>query len=370
MTTKTTVRIATRKSPLALWQANTTAKLLEMHGYETALVPLVTTGDVLQKGALSGVHISAEQAHLQSGKGLFVKEVQESLLAGESNLAVHSMKDLPVAQTTGLVTAAVLPRAPAEDVLIFSPALLDAFVDHLSPTERTRVAKSPEGLQTVAWVTVRDFLRESSDFFAKPIGTTSARRQALSRLAFGDDLQAEVLRGNVETRLARVARGEFSAILLAKAGLNRLGLYKSSHMYALPFSAFTPAPAQGIVALECPERDFEVREALALVSCPDTAATAAIERLALWMLGGDCHTAIGAHWRSPNLTVFCATEQSTQTCVLEAEERHLAELAHILERERGYYHGHFETLKHTTFARALYVALRSANFETLIPWHT
>ncbi|MCA2959832.1 MAG: hypothetical protein IOD12_06230, partial [Silvanigrellales bacterium] len=177
-----------------------------------------------------------------------------------------------------------------------------------------------------------------------------------------------VLRGNVETRLARVARGEFSAILLAKAGLGRLGVYQPCDMYALPFSAFTPAPAQGIVALECPERDSAVREALALISCPDTAATAAIERLALWMLGGDCHTAIGAHWRSPNLAVFCWSEKSTRECIVEADERHLRELSDIVERERGYYHGHFETLKSTSFARSLYITLRTAEFETLIPW--
>ncbi|MCA2961602.1 MAG: hypothetical protein IOD12_15235, partial [Silvanigrellales bacterium] len=174
MTAKTTVRIATRKSPLALWQANTTASLLKEQGYDTALVPLVTTGDKMQKGALSGVQISAEQAHLQSGKGLFVKEVQESLLAGESNLAVHSMKDLPVTQTTGLVTAAVLPRAPAEDVLILSPGVRNALLSKLSAEARARVTNESDGLQTLPWETVRDFLRESSDFFQKPIGTTSA----------------------------------------------------------------------------------------------------------------------------------------------------------------------------------------------------
>jgi hypothetical protein len=88
------------------------------------------------------------------------------------------------------------------------------------------------------------------------------------------------------------------------------------------------------------------------------------------MLGGDCHTAIGAHWSAPRLLVFCFAASGVSELAFEAEERHLREFEELLERERGFYHGHFEALKSTTFARSLYIALRAASFETLISWQT
>jgi porphobilinogen deaminase len=141
-------------------------------------------------------------------------------------------------------------------------------------------------------------------------------------------------------------------------------------MYALPTDVFIPAPAQGVIALECPDRDFPVREALAQISSPDTVLAAAMERLALWMLGGDCHTAIGAAWGEGTLRVFCATSDGEmQELAFELEEKHARELAELLERERGFYHGFFESLKSTALARSLYVSLRTAEFRTLIPWN-
>lgn len=365
----TDVRIATRRSALALWQANTVARLLGEQGYATELVPLVTSGDKLQKGALADVTITAEEAHLRTGKGLFVKEIQEAMLGGQANLAVHSMKDLPVTQTRGLVTAALLPRAPIEDVLVLSPGLRDEVLDALDAQERARIEASVEGLHLLPYARLRGVLSGLRGMYRAPLGTTSARRQALLRREFGEDLKVEVLRGNVDTRLSRVARGEFPAIMLARAGLVRLGLYEGCNMYPLPADVFIPAPAQGVIALECPERELAVREALARVADIDSVVAAALERLALWMLGGDCHTAIGASWQDPTLHVFCSTATEMREASFEVEPRLREDLAGLVERERGFFHGFFESLKTTNLARSLYSALRSAEFSTLIPWN-
>ena len=121
-----TIHIATRKSMLALWQAETIQKLLSFHGIKTSLLPIVTTGDKMQKSQLADIQLNINpEHHLTTGKGLFIKEIQEAILASKAQIAVHSMKDLPVTQTNGLKIAALLPRASACDVLILSPNVLE-----------------------------------------------------------------------------------------------------------------------------------------------------------------------------------------------------------------------------------------------------
>lgn len=120
------IQIATRKSKLALWQAKTTRNLLLDLGIKADLLPLVTTGDKMQKSQLADVNLdSAAEHHLTTGKGLFIKEIQEALLSGRAQVAVHSMKDLPVTQTKGLSIVSLLPRAGVRDVLILSPKVLE-----------------------------------------------------------------------------------------------------------------------------------------------------------------------------------------------------------------------------------------------------
>jgi hydroxymethylbilane synthase len=366
-------RIATRKSPLALWQAQKTHFELTNRGHTAELVPLVTTGDKLQKGALADVDLSENSqspmlAHHATGKGLFVKEIQEALLTSRADIAVHSMKDLPVAVTPGLVTAIVLPRAHTEDVLIFSPALKDALLKRLDKVTARLVDQSPEGLQVIPYELLNKTLSSCDEFYSKPIGTISARRQSLLWLEMGSSLMCEVLRGNVDSRLMRVARGEFSAIVLARAGLDRLQLFEACNMYCLPPEIYIPAPAQGAIAIECRETDIQTREALAPLACAAATQETALERLALWMLGGDCHTAIGAHCISPDhMNVYCHSESVTSQTSIKFGNSETSALHSLRERERGYFNGYFESLKKSPLAFSLYSQLRDAHFETLVP---
>jgi hydroxymethylbilane synthase len=362
------IRIATRKSPLALWQAKYASAQLEAKGHSTNLVPLVTTGDKMQKGALADVSLGNSLAQHSTGKGLFVKEIQEALLQNEADIAVHSMKDLPVVQTPGLVTAIVFPRAAPEDVLILSPLVREALLKRCNESEKKQVQSESEGLGSLPYSRFSDLLSQCSEFYSKPVGTISARRQSLLGLEFGSSLMCEELRGNVETRLARCARGDFSAIVLAAAGLDRLGLFEPCNMYPLPKDVFTPAPAQGSVTIECRNNDLVTREVLASLACPKCTEETSLERLALWMLGGDCHTAIGAHWSDNKLRLFCHTSSSTAQSVFQPSQSELAELADLKERERGYFSSFFESLKNTRLAISLYAHLSESGYETLTPW--
>ena len=368
------IRIATRKSPLALWQANKTRTELAARGHTAELVPLVTTGDKMQKGALAGVDLNTTAAngtllpHHSTGKGLFVKEIQEALLQQTADVAVHSMKDLPVAHTPGLITSVVLGRASCEDVLIFSPALKEALLKRLDKASAEAIETNPEGLQILNYERLSNLLSQCDDLYAKPVGTISARRQSLLSLEMGSGLMCEILRGNVDSRLMKVARGEFSAIILARAGLDRLGLFESCNMYTLPAHIFVPAPAQGAIAIECRESDAKTREALASLACPEATLSAALERLALWLLGGDCHTAIGAHWtQDSTLNIYCHTSTSTTQTQFSLSKAEAAELENLKERERGYFSGFFQSLKKSSLALSLYSHLQDAKFETLIP---
>src|SRR5580658_3773161 len=174
------LRIATRKSQLALWQAEHVAKLLRLahEGLEIVLVPMVTQGDRIQDRSLAAI----------GGKGLFIKELEVALEEQRADVAVHSMKDLPADLAAGLTIGAVLERADARDALVAAAA--------------SRLEDLPRGAR---------------------VGTSSLRRQA-QLLAARPDLKIEALRGNVDTRLKRLDGGELDAIVLACAGLIRLGL--------------------------------------------------------------------------------------------------------------------------------------------------
>lgn len=245
-----TLRIATRQSPLALWQAeHVRARLKALHpGLAVSLVPMTTSGDRELGRALAP----------SGGKGLFVKELEEALRDGRADLAVHSMKDVPVAQPEGLCLAAFLRGEDPRDAFVS--------VHHDS------VRALPAGAR---------------------VGTASLRRQAQLR-AERPDLVTEVLRGNVGTRLRKLDEGQFDAVLLACAGLARLGL-SARITEALDVERFVPAIGQGIIGLECRAGDEATRDRLAPLNDPRSATRLAAERALNARLGGACTVPVAGH---------------------------------------------------------------------------
>jgi hydroxymethylbilane synthase len=302
--------IATRKSPLALWQAGMVQQELKNRGVEALLYPLTTTGDRFQKTKLSALEVDALMKdgtyapHLSTGKGLFIKEIQEALLAEKAHIAVHSMKDLPVAQTPGLKIAALSRRASPYDALILSPAVMvDLGIG------------GGISLSNISYEDLVNRLLKSPAFCRQPIGTTSLRRQMCIKKHWGEHLVLEVLRGNVDTRLKRLQQGDFGAILLARAGIERLGLVEQIErsgcgIFNLPLHIFIPAPAQGVIAIEVHEHaDAHLLAALSGIHDEPTAQQVRWERAALDALGGDCHAAVGAYLEGSILRVFYAQEE-------------------------------------------------------------
>lgn len=251
------IRIGTRGSRLAIWQAEAVRDALTaVHGLAAGaieVVPIKTSGDRIRDRPLAEA----------GGKGLFTREIEERLLAGEIDIAVHSAKDMETFLAAGLVIAAYLEREDARDALISRHG---GGIDAL-----------PRGAL---------------------IGSASVRREALVRRV-RPDLRFALLRGNVPTRLARVEAGDFDATLLAAAGLNRLGL--QSHISALlPLDAFLPACGQGAIAVECREDDAAMRDLLAAIGDAATASAVTCERAFLAALGGSCRTPIAGHARLEN----------------------------------------------------------------------
>ena len=245
------IRIATRGSALALWQAEAVrSALAQAHGLPPdrfAVVPIRTSGDRIQDRSLAAA----------GGKGLFSKEIEEALLAGTVDLAVHSAKDMETFLRPGLAIGAYLER---EDVR-------DAWISR----HGTALADLPEGAR---------------------IGTASLRREALLRRV-RPDLEIGLLRGNVPTRLAKIEVGAFDATLLAAAGLLRLGMEDRIDAY-LDLDGFPPACGQGAVAVEC-RADDKVRDLLVAIDHRDTALAVSCERAFLAALDGSCRTPIAGY---------------------------------------------------------------------------
>ena len=246
------LRIGSRGSPLALVQARTVrARLVVALGLNEAAIKLViirTSGDAIQDRPLSDV----------GGKGLFTKEIEEALLDGRIDLAVHSAKDMPTFSQPGLMLAACLEREDPRDVFISRKA--------------GSLAELPQGAT---------------------LGTASLRRQAIAKRARGD-LRVVPLRGNVETRLRKLADGEVDATILALAGLKRLGLVEHATKI-MSAEEFLPAVGQGAIGIEARENDTRTRKILARIDHADTSTALACERAFLAVLDGSCKTPIGGH---------------------------------------------------------------------------
>jgi hydroxymethylbilane synthase len=246
------LRIGTRGSPLALVQARTVrARLSTALGVpedEIELVIIRTSGDAIQDRPLAEV----------GGKGLFTKEIEEALLDGRIDLAVHSAKDMPTFSQPGLMLAACLEREDPRDVFISRKA--------------GSLAELPQGAT---------------------LGTASLRRQAIAKRIRGD-LRVVPLRGNVETRLRKLEAGEVDATILALAGMKRLGLTRHATKI-MSKEEFLPAVAQGAIGIESRAADARTRELLARIDDADTSTAIACERAFLAELDGSCKTPIGGH---------------------------------------------------------------------------
>jgi hydroxymethylbilane synthase len=351
------ISIATRRSPLALWQANTVKRLLEEKNFDVDLNLVTTSGDKMQKGALANVALDDPNlpAHLRTGKGLFVKEVQEEILAERADLAVHSMKDLPVESTQGLRVVAVLPRANPADVMIFSPQLLARMVPYIRTNDSLDRQHETviHALRMLNWPDLAE------------IGTTSSRRQHfLKRLFAPAEIPLVVLRGNVDSRLTKAANNDYSFIMLARAGLDRLGLFNAQTMMTLPIDVSTPAPAQGVVAIECRESDEQLRECLKTLNDPLTSLAAACERAALWLTGGNCHTALAAFFDGRQLKTWAAKEQlfSELTFLFTADESgQLQRWSRSVDQCQL-----FESLIRSPIAERLHQQLLNQGFQTMM----
>ena len=251
------LRLGTRGSQLALWQARTVAsRIAETGGPPCRIIIIKTSGDRLQHGPLSDI----------GGKRLFVKEIEDALLRDDIDLAVHSSKDMPTILPDGLAIAGVLPREDPFDAVV-----LPSFRSTATSTIDELVAALGQ---------------------APSIGTGSVRRVAqLTRLFPGARFAA--IRGNLDTRLRKLDSGDHDALVLAAAGLRRLG-FASRISLTLPSSACVPAPGQGIMAIEIREDDDALRPIVTRIN--DAAAGAALraERALVEALGGGCQTPIGA----------------------------------------------------------------------------
>jgi hydroxymethylbilane synthase len=241
------IRIATRQSELALWQAEHVADLIrELVDVESAtLVPMSTQGDRNLDSSLQKI----------GGKGLFIKELEIAMQNGNADIAVHSMKDMPVDLPDGFCIAAVLPRGNAADALVGQS-----------------LADLPDGAR---------------------VGSSSLRRAAQLTM-LRPDLHIEPLRGNVSTRLAKLAGGEYDAIVLAAAGLERLGLEDQISQLFTPVEML-PAVAQGVIGIECMAGNVDLRSTLARLNNQTASRTTLAERTVAKLLQANCQSPVAVH---------------------------------------------------------------------------
>jgi hydroxymethylbilane synthase len=270
-----TLRLGARGSLLSRLQSGLVAQALEARhpGLKVELTIVATSGDVIQDRPL----------HEFGGKGLFTKELEQALLRGEVDFAVHSFKDVPVTMplvdVSELTMAAVPAREDPRDTLV-------------SPHART-VVDLPKNAR---------------------VGTSSLRRQA-QVLALRSDLRVLPIRGNIDTRIRKLKAGEFDAVILAMAGLRRAGLFDPGLMNPISTGEISPAAGQGALALQCRAGDGRVRDLLEPLNDPNTALAVELEREVVRLLNGDCHSPIAA------LATFTEREGTLEAVVAARDGR-------------------------------------------------
>ena len=242
------LRIGSRGSQLALWQANHISARLRERGHEVEIEIIKTTGDKITDVALANV----------GTKGMFTKEIEEALLEGRVDLAVHSLKDLPTELASDFEIAAITTREHPNDVFL--------------SVKYNSIAELPQRAR---------------------VGTSSLRRQAQLKVK-RPDLDIHPLRGNVDTRIRKLEQGEYDGIILAAAGLNRLGKTELVRQ-VIAADVMCPAAGQGALGIEIRAGDARMREVLAFLDDKNARATTTCERALLNQLGGGCQVPIGAH---------------------------------------------------------------------------
>jgi hydroxymethylbilane synthase len=291
------IRIGTRGSQLALWQARTVSELLSGHDLVCEIVTIKTSGDRLQDAPLSEA----------GGKRLFVKEIEDALLDGRADIAVHSAKDMPVLSPAELEIAAVLTREEPWDAVVLPTSPDDKSLP-VAATEvgGTRSASARIGSSGAATGSAPPFsssggivqasegsvLQRLASESRLTIGTSSIRRVAQLTRLFPRATFAPI-RGNLDTRLRKLDEGQYDALVLAAAGLKRLGA--GGRISArLPLEACLPAPGQGAIAVQIRAKDEAVRARVLAINDVDTAAALSAERACVVALGGGCQMPIGA----------------------------------------------------------------------------
>ncbi len=248
------IRIGSRGSDLALWQANHVKRQLENLGCSVDITIITTQGDAIQ-------HLSFDKLE---GKGFFTKEIEQALLDNTIDLAVHSHKDLETNQPEGLKIACVSEREDPADLLLIAKGSVDS---------------------SKVWN-----LKENAI-----VGTSSARRKS-QVLRFRDDVQIRDLRGNVPTRIQKLRDNQYDAILLAKAGVDRLEIDLSEfEVFVMDPTEFVPAPAQGVLALQIRESDTALFETLQKMNHPEVQKRIAVERKVLNLMQGGCQLPLGVY---------------------------------------------------------------------------
>ena len=276
-----TIRIGTRGSKLALWQAHWVKSALQSTGTCSEIVVIHTSGDQNREGPIAEI----------GSQGVFTKEIQRALLVCEIDVAVHSLKDLPTEKVDALVLAATPKRG----------SYCDVFVSNKASTLQDLPDNVPDSAR---------------------IGTGSARRKAQLIHHFGDRFRVLDIRGNVETRLQKLHNGEYDAIILAEAGLVRLGLVDQiTSRLEKPF--FLPSVGQGILGLEIRENDVAAHQALQGINDPETFAAATAERTLLTTLRGGCLAPIAALAETENgiLTLHARVFSQDGKKMLEAKQK-------------------------------------------------
>ena len=271
-----TIRIGTRGSQLALWQANEVKRLLADAGHDAEIVIVKTTGDKRQDVSLAAI----------GGKGLFIKELEEALERNAIDIAVHSLKDVPSLIPEQFALAAFLERADPRDAWVHP--------------EGSSLAEMPEGAA---------------------IGTSAPRRRAqLARLY--PHLRLEDIRGNVDSRIRKAREGQYAGLVLAAAGITRLGRANEITSY-FSVDEMLPAAGQGIVAIECLTSNTRMREVTRAINHEPSETAALNERGLLQKFGTrfDCHSAVAAHWSNGKLRAFVEGARAEGESVDEVYER-------------------------------------------------
>ncbi|NRA43833.1 MAG: hydroxymethylbilane synthase [Oligoflexales bacterium] len=254
------LRIASRGSKLALWQADYVKSLLAKQGIDSEVLVIKTTGDRVQDRFL----------HEIGGKGVFVKEIEQALLDGKADIAVHSLKDLPAQLPDPFAFAAVLPRHKSGDTMVLHPRAASRVQD-----EDILTAELFAALGSIS------------------VGTGSLRRSCFLK-AVNQDAKVVPIRGNVDTRLSKLRNGDWDSLILAGASFERLGLAPELKQLQLDPHWFIPSPSQGALVVESLS-NFEFIQDLQFLDCLQTRTRVSIERQVLLGLGGDCTLPIGVH---------------------------------------------------------------------------